>query len=179
MRRNDGPGRTRPDVVCFSYISCTMTDSYIVFYVPKSTGTSILGVMLKIILLLLPTAILLLFIGKQDEPEWFWLIASIALGLVFMMKGDIVIMPLMGNRHDFRFSASQVIIKNALEEKTVQLSELKSLSAFEVPAEGGAVKHIVLEFVDGHKTDIFETWVTNATTKDFDKLFHALHKNGS
>lgn len=84
----------------------------------------------------------------------------------------------MGNRHTFLFSASQVIIKNAAEEKTVLLSELKSLSAFEVPAEGGSVKHIVLEFADGHKTDIFETWVTNATTKDFDKLFHRLHKNG-
>lgn len=138
-----------------------------------------LGVMLKIMFLLLPTAILLLITGKQDDPEWLWIIGSVILGVVLMLKGDVLIMPLVGVRHVFHFTANQVTIKTASEEKTVPLSALKSFTAFEVPAEGGSVKHIVLEYPDGHKTDIFETWVTNATTKDFDKLFHALHKSSS
>jgi hypothetical protein len=156
-----------------------MTDSRIVFYVPKSTGASILGVMLKIVLLLLPTGILLLFLGRQENPEWLWIIATVVAGLLLMIRSDFLILPLIGVRHTFQFSTEAVVITNADGEKTVPLSELKTLTAFEVPAESGTVKHIVIEYPFGHKTDIFETWVTGPSMKDFEKLYYTLHKSNS
>lgn len=143
----------------------------IIFYAPRSLGTSILGVVIKMVLLLLPMAAILFMLPKDKDIPILAVVIGVAIGILLMLKSEWIIYPLVGKKHDFLFGEESLELTVDGIAKVTYLKELKSITAFEVPMENGSVKHLVIEWHDGSKIDIFETWVTGTSMAAFESLF--------
>lgn len=153
-----------------------MTKYRIVFYEPRSASASFVGVILRMSLIVLPLVIVFLAVPRETKPLWPWMLGGLVLGFLLGMRSEFLIYPLVGRRTEYVFEGSRLLILHEGKSRELALSRA-NCDTLEVPADGGAVRHIVVQPAEGAKIDIFETWVTGETAKDFDTLFLQLQKD--
>lgn len=142
----------------------------IVFYAPKSLFSSILGVLVNMALLLMPMLLLAVYQVESESTSWRVVLIGLPIGIFLVFKSEPIVYPLVGIKHEFVFSDEFVEIISAKIKEKIALKDLK-ITAFEVPADDSSIKHIVLEWSEDKKIDIFETWVTGDTLKGFYLIF--------
>lgn len=142
----------------------------IVFYVPKSTFASILGVLGKMLFLGLPFFAFALIGWESIGPAWLGILICLVIGIVLMVYSDRWIAPLIGRKTEYVFGETRLRIRNAMGESSFDYAELTGLRAFEVSGDT-SVKHISFGCPDGTQHDIFETWVHSDSDKAFDRVY--------
>lgn len=143
----------------------------IVFYDPKSTQASILGVCIKLGLLILPVLLGLWLMPFVGLNEFVGLFVGLIIGILLMFKSEALVYPIIGTKQEFHFTDTQVSIITAKENLIIPITELRNVTAFESHLEGGSVKHLTITLNSGEQYKLFDTWITNRTLKDFEKVY--------
>lgn len=143
----------------------------IVFYAPKSTLASILGVLGKMLFLGLPFLVIYLLGAESWGPAWLVILIGLMAGIVLLFLSDRWIAPLIGRKTTYVFDEDKLTIQTESGTRSFAYAELSNLSAFEVSGET-SVKHISFGCPDGTQHDIFETWVTSGSSAAYDRIYH-------
>ncbi|GAB4140492.1 MAG: hypothetical protein Fur0041_15640 [Bacteroidia bacterium] len=144
------------------------------YYQPKSNAAVIYMAVGKMLVVLIPMALTIIWQALSDQPQWWWMFAGLAAGVVLLLMTAETFLKLAGIPHVFYMNDNEIHITANDKTAIHDIASLKRLRVYRVPVKGLDVKHIEFTDADGNKTDISVNWIAPDALQQFMQAFKAI-----